>query len=139
MKHSNELVVRWIESDEAMVIMVADVHLGAIEHDSEKWKQFVKWVQDTPNVYICLGGDLVNNSVKSSVANPFDETMRPAEQKRVMADYLSPIRDRILCAVSGNHEYRSNRETDSDITYDIMSKLDLEDYYRPDIVYSATG
>lgn len=135
MKKDNEPVVRYLECKEAMVIMVADVHLGAIEHDSAKWKQFVKWVMETENVYICLGGDLVNNSIRSSVANPFDETMRPAEQKKAMVDYLMPIKDRILCAVSGNHEYRSTREADSDITYDIMSKLDLEEYYRPSIVY----
>lgn len=135
MKPDNELIVHTIPEKEVLVIMVADVHLGAIEHNATKWSQFVKWVQDNPNVYICLGGDLVNNSIRSSMANPFDETMRPAEQKRVMIDHLMPIKERILCAVSGNHEYRSTREADSDITYDIMAKMDIEELYRPNIAY----
>ena len=135
MKRDNELIIHNIERDAIRVVMVADVHLGAIEHNAKKWADFIKWVQDNPDVYVCLGGDLVNNGIRSSVGNPFDEAMRPADQKRVMVDHLRPIKDRILCAVSGNHEYRSTRDADTDITYDIMSKLDLEDYYRPNVAY----
>jgi len=47
---------------------------------------------------------------------------------------LEPLRDKILCAVSGNHE-RRNRDVDNDITYDIMCKLDLEWVYRENIAF----
>lgn len=117
------------------VIPISDVHLGAIEHAKKEWEQFLKFVTETEGVYLTLGGDLINNSTRMSVANPFDETMRPREQKKKMVEYLTPIKDRIICAVSGNHERRSMKDDDVDLTYDIMSKLDLEDVYRENIAF----
>ena len=87
------------------------------------------------NSYIILGGDLINNGIKSSVSNVYDETMRPREQKKLLVEMLSPLKDRILCAVSGNHERRSSREVDDDIIYDVMCKLDIEDVYRENLAF----
>lgn len=112
------------------IIPISDVHLGALEHNKEEWEAFCKEVLKNPDVYIILGGDLINNSVRNSVANPFDELYRPREQKKRIVEYLKPLKDRILCVVSGNHEARTAKDSDQDITYDIMSKLDLEDIYR---------
>lgn len=119
--------------DEINIIPISDVHLGAIEHNRSAWESFVKSVPD--NTYLILGGDLVNNGVRSSVGNPFDEVYRPSEQKKIMVEYLKPIKDKILCAVSGNHEARSRKESDVDLTYDIMSKLDIEDVYRENAAF----
>ena len=52
-----------------------------------------------------------------------------------MAEMLEPLRDRILCAVPGNHEGRSAREVDDDPVYDICAKLDVEDLYRENIAF----
>jgi hypothetical protein len=52
---------------------------------------------------------------------------------------LKPIKNRILCAVSGNHENRSVKDADDDPTYDIMCKLDLEDLYRPNAAFVKIG
>lgn len=121
------------------IIPVSDVHLGAIEHCKKEWEAFCRMVESDPNIYIILGGDLINNSVRTSVANPFDEVIRPREQKKLMAEYLKPIKDRILCAVSGNHERRSMKDDDVDITYDILAKLDLGDLYRENVAFMKIG
>ena len=52
-----------------------------------------------------------------------------------MTEHLTPIKDRILCAVSGNHERRTGKESDQDITYDIMCKLGIEDRYRENVAF----
>jgi calcineurin-like phosphoesterase family protein len=52
-----------------------------------------------------------------------------------MAKMLEPLRDRILCSVSGNHERRSLKDADDDPTYDIMCKLDLEHLYRENVAF----
>lgn len=114
---------------------IADVHLGAAEHMTGEWEQFCQCLLEDPNAYIILGGDLINNATKTSVSNVFEETMRPSEQKKVMAKMLGPLRDRILCAVTGNHERRSEKDVDDDPTYDIMCKLDIEDRYRHDVAF----
>lgn len=121
--------------EEITIVPVADVHLGALEHAKKEWEQFCKTVLEKPNCYLILGGDLINNSIRSSVANPFDEVLRPREQKTRMVEYLTPIKDRILCAVSGNHERRSLKDDDVDLTYDIMTKLDIENLYRENMAF----
>ena len=118
------------------IFPISDVHFGALEHLTSEWSSFCKMVEQTPNAYVILGGDLVNNSVRTcSFVNPFDEVVRPREQKKRMVEYLSPIKDKILCAVSGNHEARSVKDDDIDITYDIMTKLDIEHLYRPNMCF----
>lgn len=118
------------------VIPISDVHYGALEHLQKEWLDFCKMVEQSPNTYIILGGDLINNNVRTcGFINPYDELVRPREQKKKMVEFLEPIKDRVLCAVSGNHEARSMKDDDVDITYDIMAKLDIEDLYRPNLAF----
>lgn len=99
------------------------------------WREFRTRILEDPDAYVILLGDLCNNGIRSSVSNVYEETLRPREQKRIITEMLEPMRDKILCAVPGNHERRSSREVDDDITYDIMCKLDLEDLYRENIAF----
>lgn len=115
------------------IIPIADVHLGSMYHQEKEWNQFLKNIQSLDNTYLILAGDLINNNTRSSVGSPFDDILRPREQKRIMTEMLAPIRDKILCIVSGNHENRSLKDADDDPTYDIACKLDLEDIYREDL------
>ena len=117
------------------IIPVADVHLGAAEQLEQEFISFLQMVKETPNVYITLGGDLLNVALKNSVSNIYKERYMPSVAKRMMAELLEPVRDRILCAVGGNHERRAIRDADDDITYDIMAKLDLESLYRENMAF----
>lgn len=123
------------ENKDIVIFPVSDVHLGASEHMEREWAEFCRQIKETPNAYIVLGGDLINNATRNSVSNVFEETMRPREQKKLIAEMLHPIRDRILCAVSGNHERRSGKDADDDPTYDIMCKLDIEHLYRENMAF----
>ena len=134
MKNDFEVITHKFD-DDIIIYPISDVHLGAAEHLTKEWKSFCNYVLEQPNVYLTLGGDLINNATRSSVSNVFEETMRPREQKKIMTEMLSPIKSRILCAVSGNHENRSLKDADDDPTYDIMCKLDLEHLYRPNMAF----
>ena len=135
MKNDFEMITHHFDNP-IVIYPISDVHYGALEHCHKEWEEFCKMVKETPNVYIVLGGDLINNNVRTcSFINPYDELVRPREQKKRMVEFLEPIKDRILCAVSGNHEARSLKDDDVDITYDIMAKLDLEDLYRPNMAF----
>lgn len=123
-------------ADEITIYPVADVHLGAVECAEAEWARFLSGVVKSPNTYLILAGDLLNNAVRSaSFANPFEEAHRPREAKRLMAEYLAPVKDRILCVVSGNHERRTLRDDDQDLTYDICTKLDIEHLYRENMAF----
>lgn len=123
------------ENGDIRIVPISDVHLGAAEHMQREWELFCQGILAQPNTYVTLGGDLINNATRSSVSNIFEETMRPSEQKKIMAKMLEPLRDRILCAVSGNHERRSLKDADDDPSYDIMCKLDIENLYRENMAF----
>lgn len=117
------------------IVPIADVHLGSPGCMEQEFMQFIDLVKETPNMYLTLGGDLIDNGTKSSVTNVFRATMSPSQQKKQMANMLAPVRDRILCFVPGNHERRSGKDVDDDPVYDIAAKLDLEHLYRENIAF----
>lgn len=129
------IIHKFPERPDLKIIPVSDVHLGAAEHMWQEWENFRNRVLSDPSIYLVLGGDLINNATRSSVSNVFEETVRPRDQKRMMAEMLKPIKDRILCAVTGNHERRSGKDADDDATYDILCKLDLEHLYRENMAF----
>ena len=124
---------RFPDRQDITLIPVADVHLGAKECMEEAFFDFLKMVKETPNLYLVLAGDLINNATRSSVSNVFEDRYRPSEQKKMMAKLLEPVKDRILCAIPGNHEARSGKDADDDPMYDIMCKMDIEDRYRENL------
>lgn len=136
MRSDFELIVHHLpECKEAKIYCIGDIHVGAIESNVKGWERFVDMVLSDKDSYICLLGDLMNNATKSSVSNCFEDTMRPRDQKRYLANSLKPLSSRILCAVSGNHCFRSGKDCDDDPMLDIMSKIDLEDYYRQNAAF----
>lgn len=124
---------------DVVVYPIADVHYGAIEHDEAGWRKLLEEILQQPNAYVILNGDLVNNAVKSSVSNIYEETVRPRAQKEYMVEALRPLAEqkRILCATSGNHERRTSRESDQAITYDIMARLQCEELYRENAAFMS--
>lgn len=137
-KKDTEMIPFRFEED-IVIYPIADVHLGALEHNAQAWIAMCKEIQSQPNAKVILAGDLINNATKTSVSNVYDEVMRPREQKKLMVHMLEPIRDNVLCLVGGNHERRSSKDVDDDITFDIACKLDLEDMYRENIAFLNIG
>ena len=133
MRSDFEIISKRFASD-VKLIPVADVHFGAINHQRDEWKRFCSMVEKE-DVQLILAGDLINNNTRSSVGSPFDDFIRPKEQKREMVEMLKPIADKILCIIPGNHERRSQKDADDDPAYDIAAKLDLEDIYRQDAAF----
>ena len=129
------IVHKFPAREDITIIPIADVHLGARECMEQEFIKFINSIAEKPNVYVVLVGDLLNNAIKSSVSNIYDEVYRPSEAKRMMAKILEPIKNRVLCSVTGNHERRSSREVDDDATADIMCKLDLEHLHRENIAF----
>lgn len=129
------IIHKFPEREDITIIPIADVHLGARECMEQEFIGFIDSIKDKPNVYLVLGGDLINNATRSSVSNIFEEVMRPADQKKEMAKILAPVADKILAAVSGNHERRSGKDADDDPAYDIMCKIDREDIYRENMAF----
>lgn len=126
---------KFLDGKDITIYPISDIHLGAAEFKESAWREFRTRILEEEHSYITLGGDLLNNGVKSSLSNVYTETIKPSEAKQLMVEMLTPLRTRILCAVSGNHEQRTRREVDQDLVYDIMCKMDIEDRYRENMAF----
>ena len=109
---------------------IADVHLGSRECDVDGFKSFIAKAAKDPDAYIVLCGDMVNNGVKDSLTNVYEEVMMPSAQIEKAVELLEPVKDRILGAVGGNHESRSRKAVDLDPMYAIMLMLGKGELYR---------
>lgn len=130
-----EMIIHKFPREDITIIPISDVHLGSEECMEDEFVSFINTIASQENTYLILGGDLIDNGTKSSVTNPFRATMPPSQQKKEMANILKPVADKILCAVSGNHERRSNKDADDDPMYDILCKMDREDIYRENVCF----
>lgn len=130
MKADLEPVIWKFPNEDITIIPVYDLHVGSEHFQKDRWEAFVKRVESDPSIRLVVGGDMMDNGIKASVSLPYEQVMRPREQKAYLAESLKPIADRILCGVSGNHEYRSVKEVDDNPLLDVFAKLDIEDRYR---------
>lgn len=118
------------EADYVNVYPLGDLHIGSEEFDMVKWKKWKKMVMEDEYGVIVTIGDLMDMGLKNSLTNVYEQTMRPWDQKRWLAEELKPLKDKILCGVQGNHEYRTTKSADGCAMYDVMAKMDIEDRYR---------
>lgn len=129
------IVHKFPERRDITIVPLADVHIGSPECMEEEFVDFISMVSETPNVYLALAGDLVDNATRNSIGSVFTQRYRPADQKKLIAKLLEPVRDRILVGTQGNHEARSMKDADDCPLYDIMCKLDIEHLYRENIAF----
>lgn len=114
---------------------LADLHVGSREFDEAEFQRFSRSILAEENRYLVVAGDMIDNGLKTSVTSVYEQTMTPRDQRQYAAELLYPLRDRILCIVAGNHEYRSTKEADTDPAELIASKLGLEDIYRDSLCF----
>ncbi len=130
MRDFEPIVYDFPDNKDIVIYPISDVHIGAQECMVKVWTDFKKKLLSEPNSYITIAGDMMNNGLKNSVTNVYQETMRPREQKKWLVEQLMDIKDKILCVVPGNHENRNDKEVDNNPLYDVCCKLDIEDKFR---------
>lgn len=111
---------------------ISDVHWGAKECMEKQFQAYLKQISEDPSAAVLIAGDLINNGIKSSVTNVYEEKYTPHQQKKDMIELLDIVKDKIVAGVRGNHEYRQVKETSTDVMDDIFSKLRLEGCYAED-------
>ena len=88
---------------EIKVLPISDMHIGDGNCNIEAIKKVIEEIKDSSNTFTILNGDLINNGVKNSVSNVYDEKLTPMEQIVKLCDLLEPIKDKILVIHPGNH------------------------------------
>lgn len=117
------------DKQEIVILPLSDIHLGSALFNNKMFNKTVQRLIDEPNTYTILNGDLIDNSNKLSVGDVYGATLTPEQQINTLVELLQPIKDKILCATSGNHENRTYRTCGIDIMNQVMSRLGLKEKY----------
>lgn len=128
-------IIHRLEGRTIKVWAVADVHIGARECDLEGFERFLKRVSDDDDSYLVICGDLLNNGLKDSLTNVYEEVMPPSVQLDKAVELLLPVKDRILGCVGGNHEARTKKAVDLDPLYAVMLMLGKGELYRSNMAF----
>lgn len=107
----------------------ADLHVGDKHCDIEEIKRRIEDVRVKENAFIILNGDIINNATKTSVSDSYAEELSPMEQISRFVELFEPVKDKIICCTSGNHENRTYNKEGIDITRICARELGVEDRY----------
>lgn len=123
------------ELEELRIEAIADLHIGVRAFEEKAFRAKLDAIRESPNTLVVLDGDIINNSIKSSVGDVYEEIMTPDEQVDYAIDLLSPIKDRIIAVCRGNHEYRSIKDVCLDPVKYICRGLGIQGSYFRDAVF----
>lgn len=111
------------------ILPIADVHIGDKLCNLKLLKEALERIKNEPNTYTIINGDLCNMALKNSKSDVYSDSLSPMEQVITMVNYLEPIKNKILVIATGNHEDRTQRETNIDVVRLIARELGIEDRY----------
>lgn len=135
MLDDHQPIIHRLDGRSIRIWAIADVHIGAKECDLDGFRRFLGRIAQDPDSYIVLVGDMLNNGVKDSMTNVYEELIPPHAQIDKCAELLEPLKDRILGAVGGNHEARSRKAVDLDPMYAVMCILGKQHLYRQNMAF----
>ena len=109
--------------DSIEILPLADVHMGDKCCDFKLLQRRIEYIRDNPNVYCILNGDLMDTAIASSVGDTYAATLQPMEQLKQCVKIFEPIKDKIICITSGNHEGRLYKQDGLDLTEIMAAQL----------------
>lgn len=113
---------------------LGDVHIGSKyfnEDYLEYWLNVFKGSKSEKVIY--LQGDLIDLATKRLGHSVYEQKISVDDQIDTILGYLKPLKKYIMGSVSGNHELRTYKEFDLDVSKLIANELDCE--YRPTLYH----
>jgi len=100
------LIEKTVLEDKVYLIPLGDLHLGSPNIDWDKFIGYIDWVKEHSTAYIFLMGDIFDTAVINGATNIFTQTMSLNSAMETFYNTIFPVKDRILGAITGNHEDR---------------------------------
>lgn len=110
--------------------ILSDLHIGDPLCDLENVKARINKIAKNEECYAILNGDLLNMALKDSKSDVYS-SFSPMEELELLIELLAPIKDKILCVQTGNHENRTVKSTNIDTTRLVCKQFGIEDRYDP--------
>lgn len=112
------------------IMLFNDWHLGSHVVDEELLKKCTNFIDSNrDNTRVLLNGDLFHNITKHSNGAMRDQKLTPQQQFDLAVDIFTPYKDLIDGVTLGNHDIRTENETDIDLMLMFCKMLGIEDNY----------
>lgn len=121
------------------IVPIFDVHFGNNGHRARKFKHYLKWIEETPGLYVVLGGDIMENALDDGRGMSYDQNYNPQSQLDILTEMLAPIAHRILCSFPGNHEWRTYKKAGIDPAKLLADRLDIPYHSGPVLLNLLAG
>ena len=118
-----------LKERELEIVPFGDVHYGSKGCRIDKLKNLFKWVLSKPNVYLIGMGDYLDCIL------PTDKRRYEPDEDEAydnltalqdgMLEMLRPLKHRIICLLTGNHEYLLKKDGFGDPTCHFSNKLGI--------------
>lgn len=116
---------------EIELLPMADLHLGDPHVDFKLIMEWIRYVENTPNAYTILNGDLLDTAIQSSIGDTYGAALQPMEQLKQCVKIFEPIAHKCLAVLPGNHELRAYRTDGYDLTQIMCDQLGIGKVYSP--------
>jgi predicted phosphodiesterase len=116
----------------ARIHILSDLHLEDKNCDMRTATSRVDAIKADPRALAVLNGDLLNNATKGSVSDIYSETLSPMKAIDRVVALLFPIREQVIGADIGNHEWRTYKQDGIDIMRLVCRELGCEKVYNPE-------
>jgi hypothetical protein len=121
------------ENEPIAICFASDQHIATGNTvDLRRMREDAELIRDTPNLYVVLGGDSIDNHIKHVIAMLASRD-QPSDQWKLFEYYLSIIANKVIVGISGNHDYWTNQIAGVDMLKCLFEKQLI--HYAP---HSAT-
>lgn len=109
----------------------ADEHIGDEHCDMKRLIERINYIAETPNAYCIMNGDIMDYASRTSIGDIETRELNIMQQLEAAVELFTPIKDKIICITTGNHEARSYKKEGIDMSKMIAMQLGLSDLYSP--------
>lgn len=115
------------EANQIEIVPFGDLHSPSPNCRMDKFKDLVSYIADTQNCYAIGMGDLLDAIVITDKRfDPSEKDTNLDEQTERLKLTLEPIKDRIICLLTGNHEYTIHMRGYGDPTRRLCRELGVK-------------
>jgi len=115
-----------IKGNSVTLVILSDWHVGSKACDMKLIRATLNYIKRNKNVYVIILGDLLDMVTYHSKGLVGEQELLGTDQFKTVVNLLKPIRDRILFAITGNHENRTVKESATDVMDLICFNLGIE-------------
>ena len=103
--HYDEINLQPFDKPYITIINWGDWHLGAKECDYKKFREDFEIIKNTPNLYVVMNGDMIDNSIENThKGTRFEQIITPKIAKELVKQFTEDLKGKWLAIVSGDHD-----------------------------------